>query len=531
MAIIGAGWSGLAIAAKMKEYGVAFKGFDTADDVGGTWHPSRRYANLSLHTPGYAAAFEDHAFPNSSRAPSGESVQQYMRSFAEQRGLMGSYSFSTRVDRVDYDPRSRTCTLVASAMNSSSSRARPQLQSGRHSNETQGSGSVSDPPAVATVAAEGAEEQQWGPFEMVIYASLASTPWTPKLEGKFDGISCHACEVTQTLLETIAARQQRVVVVGGGKSSCEVAIGLIKAGVPRESLHWLIRRPYTFLKYERFFHRRCFHEPHPMSEAGSGDGGGGGSGGGEGGGGGDTVPTVAAMASCTLADLLSFVRALLGALAFGLATALPRVGWRLLWALDYLHAPHERSTHSQIAVHGGSTSKSNHGEGVSRSDELFEPSSRWSLEPAYHMGILTAEQRRLLGGTGVVPYLLVKDEPERFEGGHRLVLRSSRQIEGVDAVIWATGYRTGAMDLRLGRGGGLSADENGRARARDDEPPRRGALVSPTPGVAPLFEHIIPPAGRASHCPRTFSWRRPRARGRRRVPHLPSLRSGAAERG
>ena len=31
---------GLAIAAKMKEYGVAFKGFDTADDVGGTWHPS-----------------------------------------------------------------------------------------------------------------------------------------------------------------------------------------------------------------------------------------------------------------------------------------------------------------------------------------------------------------------------------------------------------------------------------------------------------------------------------------------------------
>ena len=32
------------------ELGVAFDGFEAADDVGGTWHPQRTYAGLRLHT-------------------------------------------------------------------------------------------------------------------------------------------------------------------------------------------------------------------------------------------------------------------------------------------------------------------------------------------------------------------------------------------------------------------------------------------------------------------------------------------------
>ena len=59
VAVIGAGWSGLAIAARLRELGVPFQGFEEKDDVGGTWHPSRRYADLELHTPAYGASFAE----------------------------------------------------------------------------------------------------------------------------------------------------------------------------------------------------------------------------------------------------------------------------------------------------------------------------------------------------------------------------------------------------------------------------------------------------------------------------------------
>ena len=535
VAIVGAGWSGLAIAARLKELGVPFKGFESADDVGGTWHDSRHYANLSLHAPGYTASFAEHEFPDGMQRPCGSTVQRYIRSFAEKHRLLGSFSFSTKVERVHYDAQTRTCTLTASTQPSASS-AQPRQRDGMAApsptppaSPQLASGAAVAPTRVGTAQAE------WGTFDLVVFASVASEPWRPALEGAFHGQCYHACEMTKARMADIAARGQRVVLVGGGKSSCEVAEGLIDSGVSPHGLVWLVRRPYVFLKYER-----CFH----AAQDGAG---------------GPDRPERAVDPSSTAARILrrtaDRTRAWVASLAFALALCLPCVGWRLLWAIDYLHAPHED---------GGGISGGEPGEGGG--EPGGEPSGgrcgRWEAEPAYHMGILDARQRRLLSADPVEPcdddgaggaggeaggeageaggcsggsdgarrsgtsqspcprrrYTLVRGMPERFDG-RSLLLSSGARIDDVDVVVWATGYRTGATSLSLTRSQGRGARPSAvamstaEAAAASADPATAAAAAAAIAAAAtataldpgaPLFEHMIPPRfpclALPSHC-------------------------------
>ena len=116
VAIIGGGWSGLAIAARFQELGVPWRGFESASDFGGTWHPKRRYAGLALHTAAWLASFAGFPFsaePSACNArPSGEAMHEYLCRYAEHHKLRAGFEFNSRVVRIEGDSRARTAVLT-----------------------------------------------------------------------------------------------------------------------------------------------------------------------------------------------------------------------------------------------------------------------------------------------------------------------------------------------------------------------------------------------------------------------------------
>ncbi|MDZ7592553.1 MAG: NAD(P)-binding protein [Rubrivivax sp.] len=89
-AIIGAGWSGLQIAAVLRDCGHEVRLFERLDDVGGTWHPANSYSGLAIHTPSFRCQF--HEFDGwkdkdrLARLPAAE-VFENCRGFADAKGL------------------------------------------------------------------------------------------------------------------------------------------------------------------------------------------------------------------------------------------------------------------------------------------------------------------------------------------------------------------------------------------------------------------------------------------------------------
>lgn len=195
-----------------------------------------------------------------------------------------------------------------------------------------------------------------------------------------------------------------MVVVGAGKSSCDIVLALRRAGVPADKLTWLVRRPYYFLKSERCLSR------HSAQFEGS------------------VWPR---LRSCG-----AFMAAVLSA-------SLPRLAWRMMWALDFAYTPHREK--SKDAPCG----------------------TKWARDPAFRMGLLDAEQRYGLAQDATV--IQKCGEPVRLEAG-ALALASGELLHA-DTVIWATGYHTGISSLALSTDGGPQA------------------VLAPD---VPLFEHILP---------------------------------------
>ena len=88
VAIIGAGMSGLCMAAKLQDAGVDdFTIFESADEVGGTWRDNT-YPGLHCDVP---SRFYSYSFrPNpewSHLLPPGSEVQTYFRRVADEQGI------------------------------------------------------------------------------------------------------------------------------------------------------------------------------------------------------------------------------------------------------------------------------------------------------------------------------------------------------------------------------------------------------------------------------------------------------------
>lgn len=96
--VIGAGISGLATAKIFIEAGYEVLVYEKQDALGGVWEKSRRYPGIITQTPGTMYSFPDYPLPKSyPEWPSGEQVGAYLESYANHFGVSERIQFNTEV--------------------------------------------------------------------------------------------------------------------------------------------------------------------------------------------------------------------------------------------------------------------------------------------------------------------------------------------------------------------------------------------------------------------------------------------------
>lgn len=185
IAIIGAGFAGLTTAKHLREFGHEVTVFEKVGDVGGVWSASRNYPGLSTQNGKDTYHLSDHPMPkNYPEWPSGPQMQAYLESYVEKFGLRKFIKLNTEV------------------------KSASQSADGKWTVATAASAEVFD--------------------FVVVCNGIFSKPAIPNYKGSdafvaAGGRICHSSQFTN--LED--ARGRNVVVVGYGKSSCDVAAALV----------------------------------------------------------------------------------------------------------------------------------------------------------------------------------------------------------------------------------------------------------------------------------------------------------------
>jgi dimethylaniline monooxygenase (N-oxide forming) len=214
ISIVGAGIAGLAAARTLGAAGHAVEVFDRTPDVGGVWSATRRYPGLRTQNSKRAYSFAELPMPASyPDVPSGSQMQAYLQSYVERFGL---------------DNRIRLNTEVTAA--------RPVV--GGWSLQVR----ELDQQRVETVVCD----------HLVVANGVFSDPALPRYAGAdvfvaAGGRVCHGSEF-RDLRE---ADGKRVMVVGYGKSACDIAEAVSDVAksttVVARRLLWKIPRRVRFL--------------------------------------------------------------------------------------------------------------------------------------------------------------------------------------------------------------------------------------------------------------------------------------------
>ncbi len=213
IAIIGAGFSGLATAKVLTALEHDVTVYDKTPDVGGVWSETRRYPGLVTQNNKGTYAFSDHPMPESyPEWPSGKQVQAYLESY---------------VARFDLSSKLRLGTEVTSAV--------PADTGGWN----------------LRTAAESAHYDH-----LVVANGIFSTPFVPQYPGE-EEFRAAGGEIAPAgaLRDHTTTAGRHVVVVGYGKSACDVAVEVSKSAssttvVTRELLWKLPRKLGGLLNYK-----------------------------------------------------------------------------------------------------------------------------------------------------------------------------------------------------------------------------------------------------------------------------------------
>lgn len=230
IAVIGAGFAGVASAKVLTELGHDVTVFEKAPDVGGVWSRTRRYPGLTTQNNKDSYTLSDlrmpKVFPEWLR---GEQVQYYLEMYVEKFELARLIRLSTEVRRAQ--PAGGGGWAITSA-------------------STAGDGPDDGP-------GDGPGDEVTEHFEHLIVASgIFSEPFTPAYDGVEElkaagGRILAASELHD--LETV--RGKNVVVVGYGKSACDVAVEIAKEAasttvVARQLLWKMPRKIKGVLNYK-----------------------------------------------------------------------------------------------------------------------------------------------------------------------------------------------------------------------------------------------------------------------------------------
>ena len=186
VAVIGAGFAGLSTAKVLKSCGHQVTVFEKEPNVGGVWSASRRYPGLTTQNVRSTYAFSDFPYPpDYPEWPSGEQVQRYLESYVRHFDLQENLRLRTPVTLATIDEKTRIWTVETA-------------RAGIAKTET---------------------------FDyLVVCNGIFCDPAIPRFEGdehfvSSGGLISHTSELNQ--LQSV--ENKNVLVVGYGKSACDVA--------------------------------------------------------------------------------------------------------------------------------------------------------------------------------------------------------------------------------------------------------------------------------------------------------------------
>jgi len=185
--IIGAGFAGLSTAKVFKTFGLDVTVIEKEADVGGVWSASRRYPGLTTQNPRTTYELSDYPMPKSyPEWPSGRQVQAYLQKYTEHFSFDQNVMLNTTVTNAQFDTTTETWTV--------------------------------------TIEQGGSESTKLVFDRLIVCNGIFSIPSVPDYSGvdAFTAAGGHICH-TSEFTNVDDAIDKNVVIVGYGKSSCDVA--------------------------------------------------------------------------------------------------------------------------------------------------------------------------------------------------------------------------------------------------------------------------------------------------------------------
>ena len=249
IAIIGAGFAGIASAKVLTEFGHDITVFEKAPDVGGVWSRTRRYPGLTTQNNKDSYTLSDLRMPKAfPEWLSGEQVQTYVEMY---------------VEKFELAPMIRLSTEVRSA----------QPAGG-------GGWDITSGDITAGEAAGGTAEHY---DHLVVASGVFSEPFVPAYDGADELEAAGGKVIAASQLHDLeSVKGKDVVVVGYGKSACDVAVEIAKEAtsttvVARQLLWKMPRKIKGILNYkmllltrlgEGLFPYQSIHGPEKVLHAG-----------------------------------------------------------------------------------------------------------------------------------------------------------------------------------------------------------------------------------------------------------------------
>ena len=210
IAVVGAGFAGLATAKILSEFEHEVTVFEKAPDVGGVWSATRRYTGLRTQNNKDSYAFSEMPMPRDyPEWPTGEQVQGYLERYVVKFGLQSYLRLSTEVVRAEL-------------------------------NEAEDGWLITPRRVGAPVSAPERFDH------LVIANGIFSDPVFPQYEGYADLVRSGGRLVASSQFNSLEdARDKHVLVVGYGKSACDVAaeIGPVAKSTTVVARHLLWKMP------------------------------------------------------------------------------------------------------------------------------------------------------------------------------------------------------------------------------------------------------------------------------------------------
>lgn len=212
--IIGAGFAGLSSAKVLTQLGHRAVVYEKTADVGGVWSASRRYPGLKTQNNKGSYALSDLPMPAAyPEWPAGEQVQAYLERYVDLFGLRSALRLSTEVTLAEPDP--------AGGWN---------------------------------LGFAGGDDDHAD--HLVLASGIFSRPFVPAFEGAAELSAAGGSLIPSSELHSLdQVRGRHAVVVGYGKSACDVAVEVASAAasttvVARELLWKMPRKVRGVVNYK-----------------------------------------------------------------------------------------------------------------------------------------------------------------------------------------------------------------------------------------------------------------------------------------